>query len=308
MSETTNHNPSFIVATRIHLGKQSNPPPQTKLISTLSTFIQTATNIGASRAVVAIDPAEKIKGYDLVQAMEEALEIVIQNNEQNEQNEQKVKYCTCDFLKVSPWGNFVPALNALVSYACTTKTECIPNNTHDSDYVNTILFISAETTVTKESMMTLCQHMKLDDTLVVGAALPGHEYKDKSEHENNERKVDLNGRTCPWNTMALWNLKKLKLGFPLVADGIHKMEDGSNVAAGIEEFSTVLIHQQLFNESKMKAKLVKVPGVEWEQSFTDEERKKWHEAKMNSKLSRAEMHRQVLSDDDDVHKGSAIHI
>lgn len=55
---------------------------------------------------------------------------------------------------------------------------------------------------------------------------------------------------------------------------------------------------------KSKAKLVKVPGVEWEQSFVDEERKKWHEDKMKSKLSRAEIHRKVLGDG----KGTVIHI
>ena len=81
----------------------------------------------------------------------------------------------------------------------------------------------------------------------------------------------------------------------------------SPIAAGIEEFSTILIHQNLLGIEKTKAKLVKVQGIEWEQSFDDdEERKKWHEAKMKSKLSRAEMHRDALGGNKI--KGIAIHI
>jgi hypothetical protein len=325
---------SFIVATRIHLGKQSNPPPQTKLISTLSTFIKTATDIGACKAVVAIDPTEKIKGYDLVQAMEDALQEVRQrhgnnvnvngdeskseneNGNENGNNNGNINYVDCDLLQVSPWGNFVPALNALTSYACGDRS-------NENSNVNTILFISAETTLTKQSMMSLCQHMNIDDTLVVGAALPGHDYMDDDDDDtaaaaaedannkdsktnNKEREVDLNGRTCPWNTLALWNLEKMLIGFPLLADGVHKMDDGSSIAAGIEEFSTILIHQKVLGIEKTKAKLVKVQGIEWEQSFDDEERKKWHEAKMKSKLSRAEMHRDALGGNKI--RGIAIHI
>jgi len=82
----------------------------------------------------------------------------------------------------------------------------------------------------------------------------------------------------------------------------------SPVPAGIEEFSTILLHQTMSNNNNnnSKAKLVSVPGIEWEQSFVDEERKKWHELKMKSKYSRAEIHRNVLGIE---HKrGSVIHI
>ena len=117
----------------------------------------------------------------------------------NQQNDEDM--VECEFLKVSPWGNFVPALNSLVSYACTTQLS-------DGSNVDTILFISAETSLTKESMIKLCEHMSLDDTLVVGAALPGHNYLGDGCGDEGKI-VDLNGRTCPWNTLALWNLKKM---------------------------------------------------------------------------------------------------
>ena len=64
------------------------------------------------------------------------------------------------------------------------------------------------------------------------------------------------------------------------------------------------MHQKLLGSECSKAKLVKVPGIEWEQLFEDEDRKKWHEAKMKSKISRAEMHREALGSG----KGKVIHL
>jgi hypothetical protein len=306
----------FIVATRLHLGKQSTPPPQSKLELTVSTFLQTATSIGASKAVIAIDSNnDKIPGYNLFQSVQDALNHVMMNN-----NSTSTSTCTaqtlipCHLLPVSPWGMFVPALNALTSYACTTELQLESSSSSSSEDQNQkaqlILFLSAETTLNKQSYMELSQHMNLDDTLVVGAALSGHEYSngnngDDNGNGRNEKVVELNGRTCPWNTLALWNLNKLILGFPLLADGVHTLSDGSPIAAGIEEFSTVLIHQKIMGDGKAKAKLIKVSGVEWEQSFDgDEERRKWHETKMKSKTTRAETHRRLLGGG----KGFAIHL
>ena len=83
----------------------------------------------------------------------------------------------------------------------------------------------------------------------------------------------------------------------------------STGASGIEEFSTVLLHQNTISQqagsidntdaivnNETKAKLVKISGVKWEQDFDgDEERKKWHESKMKSKFTRAERHRELLN-------------
>ncbi len=202
----------FVVATRIHLGKQSTPPPQSKLLKTIGTFSNTAREISASKAIIAIDPEEKIKGYDLSEAIHEAVDEVIRQCSGDDGTTIDV-----EILEVTPWGSFVPALNALVANACTKSLI-------GGAFAETILFISAETTLTKDSMKNMYKHMDLTDTLVVGAALPGHDYVD-SEGDDG-RVVDLNGRTCPWNTLCMWNLKKIKLGFPLVADGIHRTDDG----------------------------------------------------------------------------------
>jgi hypothetical protein len=78
-----------------------------------------------------------------------------------------------------------------------------------------------------------------EDTLVVGAALDGHDfmtsekkevkvYESESEGEGREGcRVVLRGRTCPWNTCAMWRLDKLGvMGFPLIGDGITLKASG----------------------------------------------------------------------------------
>ncbi len=279
--------PYLIIATRIHLGKQSTPPPQDKLNKNVLTFLQTASSARARKAVIAVDPEEKIQGYDLVSSIETALTEAKKEIGGND----NVNDCDCTILSVTPWGSFVPALNALTSWAC--KNQEISN---DQNGKSCIVFLSAETSLTRETVHALNQHMT-DDTLVVGAALPGHDFYGKSDDDTIGTEVDLNGRTCPWNTLAMWDLNKLALiGFPLCADGLHTLEDGTSVAGGIEEFATILLHQRVSpcGEGNSKAKLVKVAGVAWEQTFDDNERRKWHENKMKSKKSRAEVHRTLL--------------
>lgn len=65
------------------------------------------------------------------------------------------------------------------------------------------------------------QHMQ-PDTLVAGGAFPGHEFC-VGEHV-------ITGRKCPWNTFAMWDVRKLAItGFPLIGDGL-----GEDVPSGVE--------------------------------------------------------------------------
>jgi hypothetical protein len=108
---------------------------------------------------------------------------------------------------VTPWGKFVPALNALIRYA---SVEC---------KAQLILFVSAETEASASSVSMLVNEVD-SSTLVAGAVLPGHDY-------HRGEKVPLNGRNTPWNTLAVWNLPNLALnGFPMVSDGVHLNQDG----------------------------------------------------------------------------------
>ena len=117
--------------------------------------------------------------------------------------------------------------------------------------------------------------------LVAGAALPGHLHQlGPSSTTSSSTVVPLTGRTCPWNTLAVWNLSKLKLtGFLMVSDTVGP-------CSGVEECVAVAVAQKLGGAETSRAKLVRLPDVSWEETFEDEERRKWHEEKMKSKVER----------------------
>jgi hypothetical protein len=287
----------LVVATRLHLGKATVPP--TDLQSKLSTFCQFCESLvqqiqqpqqqdpaeaASARqlwtdvtAVVAVDAQERIAGYDLVEAVQEA---VLSPN--NKTATRTIRVCV---LPVQPWGMFVPALNALVGWAANA----------DADH---ILFCSAETTASKEAIAML--QSKLDDaTLVVGAALPGHDYQNSAQTTSQQQSIvcALTGTTSPWNTLALWNVPKLALsGFQLVSEG-HNHSDPAAIA-GIEEVAAICVLQRLLGLECAKAKLVQLDdsssGISWEQHFDDPARQRWHEEKMRSKVDRAAKQMELL--------------
>jgi hypothetical protein len=62
-----------------------------------------------------------------------------------------------------------------------------------------------------------------EDLLVVGPELPGHSF---ILGDNL-----LRGRTCPWNTFAIWRVDYLGLtGFPMIGDGVS----GDRSIGGVE--------------------------------------------------------------------------
>ncbi|CAM9881465.1 unnamed protein product, partial [Choristocarpus tenellus] len=91
-------------------------------------------------------------------------------------------------IPVTPWGNFVPALNALLSFAANSG-------------VDLILFQSLETSASPKTIASMTRHLGPRD-LVVGVALQGHAF---SEGQGRE----LTGVTTPWNTLAMWDVGKL---------------------------------------------------------------------------------------------------
>lgn len=194
--------PKIVVCTRIHLGKASVPPTDEFLTNQLSSFVSLVSSSRALKGAIAVDSAPKIDGYDLPARIKTLLSNVLEQNE----NHNKV---VVDIIPVTPWGQFIPALNALVCWASVSR----------ASYA---LFVSAEiSTLTHNSIQLLSQHLDDNKTLVVGAVLPGHQY------DNSRGEVPLSGVTSPWNTVAMWNLSKLALtGFPLVAEGILTDQQG----------------------------------------------------------------------------------
>ncbi|KAL3795522.1 hypothetical protein HJC23_009235 [Cyclotella cryptica] len=283
--------PRLAIATRLHLGQSSHPPPTQQLAETLSNFAKLAASVNADIAVVAVDAEDKLEGYSLVAEVEGICHRI---NEQIHDRNRDPKQQPCQdnlqqqpsrihVLPVQPWGKFIPALNAIVAYSARQQAQCL-------------LFASAEVSIQGCVMERMWSEMNLEDTLVVGAALQGHHHQTPPS-QTNEIEVELTGRTCPWNTFALWNLPKLSLtGFLQVSEGLHATT--GEASAGIEEVCTIATLQRIFPQHTVKAKLVKIcpPAVvEWGQDFNDDEaRREWHERKMRSKEVRAKNQLDLL--------------
>lgn len=168
--------------------------------------------------------------------------------------------------RVTPWGKFVMPLNALVMKA--TLAGC-----------DHLLLASTEVALSPEILAQLMSHMN-KNVLVVGAALEGHNL--------DNRFVNGDGRTTPWNTLSLWNLEHLsKIGFPLIGDALF-----DPTQAGVEEVSAIALLQEIF--PRLSAKLVEIKGVEWNTERLDADRRAKHEAKMASKVSRPARQMEIL--------------
>ncbi|MCC6290758.1 hypothetical protein IT398_01680 [Candidatus Nomurabacteria bacterium] len=144
-------------------------------------------------------------------------------------------YPGVNMFPVTPWGKVVQAPNALLLKCAEQR-------------MSHILFASTEYTVTKSLTALLMSHLD-EQTLVVGARLPSHDFKASS----GERILVKNasGLQIPWNTCALWSLEHLvHTGFVLAADSLHDPDN-----AGMEEMGTIAAQQILWPGSAL-AKLV----------------------------------------------------
>jgi hypothetical protein len=287
----------LVVATRIHLGEASRIPDHIEeqvrqfcqMVQDIALYFPSMVTV---QGVIAVDatrkPAENERDeVDLVSEVQRCSRILLEDS------------AMVHVLPVQPWGKFVPALNALVTYAARMVQKELNAASRGA-----LMFVSLETIAAPESVQILLSHLHFSDTLVCGAVLPGHEYHGPSKPDATLPKiiseptaVTLNGLTSPWNTLAVWNVSKLALtGFLAVAEGLH---DDPTIA-GIEEVATIATLQTLFcgmPEEQMKAKLILLPSsIQWDTaSFeSDPLRKKWHENKMKSKLSRAAHQLELL--------------
>mmetsp|Transcript_36305 Transcript_36305/g.67641 ORF Transcript_36305/g.67641 Transcript_36305/m.67641 type:complete len:677 (+) Transcript_36305:79-2109(+) len=174
---------------------------------------------------------------------------------------------------VTPWLGFTIPLNMGIRIALDGGF----------DYV---LFQSLEVRSSPRDIRNLMSYFD-DETLVVGPVLDGHDFQllttDSPAPTSSSCQytstatcggpcqtisVPLRGRTCPWNTCAIWRLDKLGIvGFPLIGDGIttKKVSESSKassqgelsvIAGGVEEVSAIAFAQML--NSQWSAKLVQV--------------------------------------------------
>jgi hypothetical protein len=279
----------LVIATRLHLGRASSPPSD----ETIKSILLNLKTIADDRrlieeyeivVVIAVDATPKIENYDYVQSVRNALDSIVVNINKN--NTAKINNNNnIHILPVTPWGKFVQALNSLVLYSNTQLK------------ADLIMFISAEVNLSSSTVSTLCQHViENENVIVAGAALNGHQYHAAAAaaaaaddaHNRRRREVPLTGRTTPWNTLCVWDLDKLSLtGFSTVSD--------LGTSAGVEECVAIALLQKLFPKSE--ARLVKVDDIEWDEESLqeDEERYKWHQEKMKSKLERAGRQLELLT-------------
>lgn len=273
----------LVIGTRLHLGRASSQPSEEKTQNILANLKKIADD-GAlfdeyeTEVLIAVDATPKLKDYDHVEAVRNALECC--NRADDDKRSDNIH-----ILPVTPWGKFVPGLNSLILHAKTQLN------------ADLIMFVSAEVQLSSTTVRTLCQNVtETKNVVVAGAALNGHQYHadiSATDVPPNRQVVPLTGRTTPWNTLCVWNLDKLSLtGFSMISD--------LGKSAGVEECVAIALLQKLFPESE--ARLVKVDGIEWEATFQDEERQKWHNEKMESKVERPKNQLQVLG-----LSGSVIH-
>ncbi len=170
---------------------------------------------------------------------------------------------------VTPW-RFTSVLNSLVYRA-------------DSLQQNFLLVHSAEIFINSDVVDQLRERID-NETLVVGARLPQHEFYSDRE------KVTGTGKTVPWNTCCLWNLSLLaRTGFPLIGDASFDPP-----MAGGEELSLIALQQALYPEHS-KTILMEMSGIEWKTEFTnDSVRRTKHERKLNTKGKRSALQLGML--------------
>jgi hypothetical protein len=148
----------LVIASRLHLGRANSPPSDEqiqKILENLGTMAASIDQYEAS-VVIAVDASPKIKNYDYVKAIRNVL------------TSMKNPSTSIEILPVTPWGKFVPALNALVLYAKSQLN------------ADLLMFASAEVSASTSTVSKLCQHVTADDkenVIVAGAAMKGHDYQ-----------------------------------------------------------------------------------------------------------------------------------
>lgn len=229
--------------TRIHKNNASALAPIDSVIAFIRNCI-----VYTSKVFIVVDIGSNMESMPYVHELKDAL-IAADN---------LLSYVT--IIPLAYWGRFTTALNAAVVKAI-------------EDNIDYIAFQSLEFRISEKSASVILSMMLEDpDRLVIGPSLPGHEFSVGSNV--------LRGRTCPWNTFAIWNAKLLALtGFPTVGDGINDAGDG-----GVEEVTAISLLQLI--RPSLKALVVHVSDIEWQVSFVDPDRVSYHTRKMSSKDQR----------------------
>jgi hypothetical protein len=164
-------------------------------------------------------------------------------------------------LHVHPWISFTQPLNMLVERAMGIGA-------------TQLILQSIEVFVNEAQITQLESHLD-KNTLVVGAKM-------NKEHAKHSGWQKLTGYSCPWNTLAIWDVRKLGItGFLSISSG-----NLDKILGGIEEVAVISLLQKLY-PSKCMAKVINIGEIIWEHNLTGDHRQRLHENKMLSKVFRA---------------------
>lgn len=205
----------------------------------------------ASRVILCIGVGDELEHVDYLHSLQKVID------------REEFSEFQLVLLPVVPWGKFTTALNAAV-----TKVAEMGDGL--------VVFQSIEFRISRDAVKSLVEYLNRDESiLVIGPRMKGHDFSPGDDD------IQLRGRTCPWNTFAIWRTKYLALtGFPLVSDGM-----GGNMG-GVEEVTTITLLQHI--KPNLQAVLAGVSdGVSsWDTNFSDPKRMQWHQNKMRSKDER----------------------
>lgn len=174
---------------------------------------------------------------------------------------------------VQPWGQNVPALNAIVLKAAKESF------TH-------LCFISTKVVI-NESLLLAMLNLFDSETLVVGAVVEGHDFQGRED--GLPVWAMGTGRTVPYNTCIVWDVRGLSRTLFHWASEMPYDEE----LAGLEEFATIIEQQQRFSGGT-KAKLVNLGPIETQTEHWDEDRAARHQKIILEKEKKAEAQIKLL--------------
>lgn len=253
------------VVTRIHSSNSKGFPS----IDKISSFIDNV-KLYSPLIIIAVDLGNDMNNLHYISSLKNSMANLFSKED-----------IILKILPVSPWGNYVNGLNAAIIEA---------NKYNDCKF---IAFQSLEVKSSPPNIDKLLGHLKDNKTIVVGPHLSGHTFQ-KGINK-------LTGRTCPWNTLAIWNLEYLsKFGFVMASEGFR------NSYGGVEEVAVISLLQHFDDNLKAKLIMLNDDETKWNTHFVDPERLIYHEKKMASKNERPEY--QLKSLNLFSSPGSVIHI
>lgn len=161
---------------------------------------------------------------------------------------------------VTPWGRFMPSLQALLQVASTAGFQ-------------KLLCISVEADIDASALAALDAEVN-SSSLVAGLRMPGHVFQ-LGEHA-------CDGLHAPWNTVALWRVKDGldRIGFASTGEALS--DPGGN-SAGVEEVGIIAIYQRLYDDCG--ATVIDIGEVTWNTELSSKPAS--FDQKLHTKASRA---------------------